>query len=280
MRALRNSLLGLLVLAGVVPLAQAQDLLPSDNGIYDYHQSPRWRETESHPLRIVGYALHPIGWALREGIFRPFSHYVGSTEFNRSLWGFREPFDFRGGLCDKGGDGVPDCRQMAPWSSLSSGPGSANDGGGGPGSEGGLSSRQVCIPDVAFDFDKASLNDLGRGRLRQVAQLLTTEPSIEVVVEGNADFKGTDEYNDKLGLRRADTVVKELVELGVDAKRLSPLSRGESAPVFTEEEDWARAVNRRVRFEVKPAAAQSATSSTNAGEPSAAASPEVIRSQG
>lgn len=248
--------MGFLALMALVPNASSQDLLPADNGLATYHQMPRWRESESHPLRVFAYMLHPIGWGLRELIFRPFSGYAGSSEFNKSLWGFREPFDWRTGLCDKGGDAVPDCAAMAPWNSLGRGPGGseeklASNGAATP--EGGvLSSRQVCIPDVAFDFDKSSLNPLGKGRVRQVAQLLTTEPSVEVVVEGNTDYVGTDEYNEKLGNRRADSVIKELVELGVDPKRLVSASRGESAPVFTEEEDWARAVNRRVRFEIKP----------------------------
>ena len=247
---------GFLAILALVPYANSQDLLPADNGLATYHQAPRWRESESHPLRVVAYALHPLGWGLRELIFRPFSGYAGSSEFNKSLWGFREPFDWRTGLCDKAGDSVPDCTTMAPWNSLGRGPGgedkvASNNNGGSP--DGVVSSRQVCIPDVAFDFDKSSLNPLGKGRVRQVAQLLTTEPSLEVVVEGNTDYVGTDEYNEKLGNRRADSVVKELVELGVDPKRLVSASRGESAPVFTEEEDWARAVNRRVRFEIKPA---------------------------
>ena len=53
-----------------------------------------------------------------------------------------------------------------------------------------------------------------------------------------------------LGQRRAEAVIKELTDLGVDGTRISPISYGEGKPVFTEEEDWARAVNRRVQFSV------------------------------
>ena len=55
----------------VTDFVSAQDQLPYDNGLATYHTAPRYRESESHPLRIVAYALHPIGWALREGVFRP-----------------------------------------------------------------------------------------------------------------------------------------------------------------------------------------------------------------
>ena len=113
-----------------------------------------------------------------------------------------------------------------------------------------LSERQVFFPDVAFDFDKSSLNDLGRGRVRQIAELLADVPDLQIVVEGHTDFMGSDEYNMGLGERRATTVMNELAELGIDPARMSTVSYGESRPIFTEEEDWARAVNRRAQFTV------------------------------
>lgn len=254
MRSINKLLVTALAVLYWIPVASAQDLLPEDNGIYEYHKYPRYRESESHPLRTVAYILHPIGWALREGIYRPWSYFAGSTEFNRSFFGFREPFDFRNGLCDEGGDHVPDCRALQPWSTLGYGPGDVNPGSRAAADASAVeaTAKQVFIPDVNFDFNKSTLNELGKGRVRQIAQLLASEPGLEVIVEGNTDFKGADDYNEKLGMARAETVKNELVELGIDAARLTPISRGESAPVFTEEEDWARAVNRRVRFEVKP----------------------------
>ena len=118
-----------------------------------------------------------------------------------------------------------------------------------------------------FEFDKSNLTDLGRGRVRQIAQLLGSVPSLTVVVEGHADYKGTDEYNMSLGERRAQAVVDELAGLGIDPARLSGISYGESKPIFTEEEDWARAVNRRVQFSVQ-------------GEVDAAATEEGVEGEG
>jgi len=74
-------------------LVSAQDLLPADNGLASYHSSPRYRESESHPLRVAAYVLHPIGWLAREVVFRPFSYFASSTETTRSVFGYREPFD-------------------------------------------------------------------------------------------------------------------------------------------------------------------------------------------
>ncbi|MCB0325425.1 MAG: OmpA family protein [Bdellovibrionales bacterium] len=242
--------------------ANAQDLLPRDNGIYSYHRAPRYRESESHPIRILAYLVHPIGWVAREGVFRPLSAFTSSTTFTRSFFGYREPFDFREPECFSSSDAVPDCRQVPPYTNIGGGPrdqiiGGAEEGSLVPGE------RQVFFPDVNFEFDKASLNDLGKGRVRQIAQLLASVPSLKVVIEGHADFKGTDEYNMSLGERRAQSVIAELTELGIDPNRLSPISYGEGKPIFTEEEDWARAVNRRVQFSVGGDAAPTETAAAS-----------------
>ncbi|MCC6221484.1 MAG: OmpA family protein [Deltaproteobacteria bacterium] len=239
--------LGAFVLFGSVSTASAQDLLPRDNGIFTYHQPPRWRESESHPIRTVAYLLHPVGWALREAVYRPWSAFAGSTTFTRSLFGFREPFDYREPLCFFDSDKFPDCRSIPPYSKIG-GTGEPEVTSDDVGSLGG--ERQVFIPDVNFEFDKSALNDLGKGRVRQISQLLASVPNIQVVVEGHADYIGTDDYNVSLGQRRAQAVIDELVELGIDPARMSSISHGESRPIFTEEEDWARAVNRRVQFSV------------------------------
>jgi outer membrane protein OmpA-like peptidoglycan-associated protein len=248
-------------MVGSTNSASAQDLLPRDNGIFTYHTSPRWRESEDHPLRTVAYILHPVGWILREGIYRPFSAFAGSTRFTKSFFGFREPFDFREPLCFFDTDKVPDCHSLPPYNAIGVDHPKSTE----PEDETASlnTERQVYFPDIAFDFNKSSLNDLGKARVRQVAQLLASVPSLKVVVEGHTDYIGTDEYNMKLGQRRADTVVKELSELGVDTQRMTPVSFGEGKPLFTEEEDWARAANRRVQFSVQgegqpaPAAASS-----------------------
>ena len=257
---------------GMADASQAQDLLPRDNGIFAYHQAPRYRESESHPLRIVAYVLHPFGWMAREGIFRPISAFAASTPFTRSFMGFREPFSHREPLCFSPSDESPDCKTIEPWSNIGRGPDQVSTG-----DEGSLASgeRQVFFPDVNFEFDKANLNDLGKGRVRQIAQLLASVPSLKIVVEGHTDFKGSDDYNQTLGDRRAQAVIAELGELGIDPARLSPLSYGESKPIFTEEEDWARAVNRRVQFSVQgegtaPAAAAKVAPATGGTLPKAA----------
>jgi peptidoglycan-associated lipoprotein len=105
---------------------------------------------------------------------------------------------------------------------------------------------------VAFKFDKAELTDLGIGKVYLAARMLKEKPDPQVVIEGHADFRGTEDYNMKLGLRRAEAVKKELTRLGIDPDRISVTSQGESRPLIDMQTDWARAVNRRVEFNVSP----------------------------
>jgi outer membrane protein OmpA-like peptidoglycan-associated protein len=109
--------------------------------------------------------------------------------------------------------------------------------------------ERVIFPEVAFRFDSADLTDLGRGQVYLVAQRLKENANAMVVLEGHADSVGSEEYNMRLGLRRAETVKQELTQLGIDPARLSTASLGKSKPLVEQQSDWARAVNRRVEFQ-------------------------------
>ena len=234
-----------LAFVACIPAATfAQDVLPHDNGMATYHTSPRYRESESHPLRIFGYVIHPIGWLAREVLFRPFSYFASSTETTRSVFGYREPYDYRQPECFSADDSVPDCRAYPPYNYDMIG------GDMEPEVVASAPVRQVYFPDVAFDFDVRKLNDLGEGRTRQIARLLDEAPGLHIVLEGHTDYKGTDKYNEKLGMDRAEAVRKKLVGLGIGSDRLSTVTFGESQPIFAEQTDWARAVNRRVSVQV------------------------------
>lgn len=246
MRTSVKVLVASLTLPILSSVAVAQDSLPVDNGIYTYHEAPAYRESESHPLRILGYLLHPVGWVAREAVFRPISYLASSTVESRSILGYRDFAEYRHSKCF-GSTDYPDCGSVPPYSQIR---GRGMDEA--PVADvANAEVTQVHFPDVAFEFDKATLNDLGRGRVRQVAQLLASVPDVQVVVEGHTDVKGSESYNKTLGDKRAAAVVAELGELGIDSARLSPLSYGEEKPIFTEQEPWARAVNRRVSFTVK-----------------------------
>lgn len=231
-------------LALIPCVASAQDKLPADNGIFTYHTAPRYRESESHPLRVLAYVVHPIGWVAREVFFRPFSYFASSTETTRSVMGYREPYDFRNPECFFGDSSIPDCRSISPYNYADV------DAGDDLGDETTLiqdeGTRNVYMPDVNFDFNSRKLNDLGKGRVKQLGQMLQDTGGVNIVLEGHTDYIGSDGYNEKLGLDRAEAVRQELLAQGVAPERVSTVTFGKTKPIFEEQEDWARAVNRRV----------------------------------
>ncbi|MCB0333366.1 MAG: OmpA family protein [Bdellovibrionales bacterium] len=253
----RKSFVAVLFVLLMPGLVAAQDVLPLDNGLATYHTAPRYRESESHPLRVVAYVVHPVGWLAREVLFRPLSYFASSSETRRSVMGYREPFDYRQPECFSADDSTPDCRSVLPFNYDVAPPAVVE-----PVEEVAMVTetvaRQVYFPDVNFEFDKARLTDLGKGRANQIAKLLESDAGLRIVLEGHADFIGSDDYNEKLGMRRAETVRKELVALGVPADKLSTVTFGKSQPVLSDQTDWARAVNRRVEIHVDDASGDGA----------------------
>lgn len=102
-----------------------------------------------------------------------------------------------------------------------------------------------------FDYDKADLKKEFLPRLKAAAEIINKNPGIVVEIAGHTDSKGSEQYNDKLGLRRAESVKKQLVEYGVDESRLNVMSFGETQPIETNDTDEGRARNRRVEFNIK-----------------------------
>lgn len=105
-------LFAFLILGACIQSSQAQERLPLDNSFEEYHPAPRYRESESHPLRIFAYAFHPVGWFAREILFRPFSYFVSSNPKRASIFGYRDPHDIRRSKCFSNGDNIPSCKQL------------------------------------------------------------------------------------------------------------------------------------------------------------------------
>lgn len=104
------------------------------------------------------------------------------------------------------------------------------------------------MEDIHFEFDSAVLRDDAQGILRKKAAWLLDNQSVEVLIEGHCDERGTAEYNLALGERRATSAKSYLVSLGVKANRLAIISYGEEKPLDPghNEEAWAK--NRRDHF--------------------------------
>jgi peptidoglycan-associated lipoprotein len=103
------------------------------------------------------------------------------------------------------------------------------------------------IADVFFDYDKADLRPDGAAMLARAAQLIK-QKGWRVQIEGNADERGSTEYNLALGERRADAAKQALLSAGVSADSLKTISYGKEKPQCTEsnEECWQK--NRRAHF--------------------------------
>ncbi len=233
-------------------LVSAEEYLPVDNGLVSYHVQPRYRPSEEHPLRFVAYALHPIGWLLREGFTRPISYLMGSTEETKSIFGFREAADYRTPSCFSASNAIPDCRSIPPYNYELA-----------PGEIGGFvkddqaktarivaANSKHLFPNVNFEFNSSKLNTLGKAKVLEISDIITKGGAVEVVLEGHTDSVGTDEYNNKLGMDRAESVRAELVKLGLSADSLSTVTFGKTRPLVDKDTVEARALNRRV--EVHP----------------------------
>ncbi len=95
---------------------------------------------------------------------------------------------------------------------------------------------------VYFDLDQSSLRDDALPVLARQAAWLNRYPQVQVRIEGNADERGTREYNLALGARRAESVRAYLASQGVAAGRITTISYGKERPIDggSGEDAWAR----------------------------------------
>jgi|SRR5690606_13331558 len=104
--------------------------------------------------------------------------------------------------------------------------------------------------DAFFDFDKAVLKPEGKAKLDDLAEKVK-DLNLEVIIAvGHTDSRGSDAYNQKLSVRRADAVKAYLTGKSIDASRVYTEGKGEAQPVADNKSDEGRAKNRRVEIEV------------------------------
>jgi OOP family OmpA-OmpF porin len=104
--------------------------------------------------------------------------------------------------------------------------------------------------DAFFDFDKAVLKPAGKSALDELTAKLG-DMNLEVIIAvGHTDSVGTDEYNQKLSIRRAESVKAYLESKGVESNRVYTEGKGEKQPVADNKSADGRAKNRRVEIEV------------------------------
>jgi len=107
------------------------------------------------------------------------------------------------------------------------------------------------VQPIYFDFDRYEIRPADAKTLEADAAWLKTN-DVLILIEGQCDERGTDEYNLALGDRRARATMNYLVALGIAAPRMSTVSYGKERPVCTEHTEACWALNRRAHIVVKP----------------------------
>jgi len=113
-----------------------------------------------------------------------------------------------------------------------------------------VAEKVTLAADVLFDFDKAVLKNEGKAKLDDLAAKVKAINLEVVIAIGHTDSVGSDAYNQKLSVRRAESVKSYLVSKGVEPNRIYTEGKGEKQPVASNKTKDGRAKNRRVEIEV------------------------------
>ena len=104
---------------------------------------------------------------------------------------------------------------------------------------------------VYFDYDRFDVKEEFRPLIEAHAKYLRENPNAKMLIQGNADERGSREYNVALGQRRAEAVMKQLVVLGAKPEQIEAVSWGEEKPRRSGQDEASWAENRRDDFVAK-----------------------------
>jgi peptidoglycan-associated lipoprotein len=111
-----------------------------------------------------------------------------------------------------------------------------------------VQATKVDFEPAFFDFDSYALRDDARGVLDRDARMLRDNMGTSVTIEGHCDERGTVEYNQALGERRAQAARDYLVSAGIDASRIQIISYGKERPFADGHDESAWQQNRRAHL--------------------------------
>jgi len=104
---------------------------------------------------------------------------------------------------------------------------------------------EAGLKPIYFDFDKSFMRDDARPVMQANAEWLKANPKVKIRIEGNCDERGTIEYNQALGQRRAASAKRYLTDLGVSSGRISLISYGKEKPLCSDHNETCWQKNRR-----------------------------------
>ena len=113
-----------------------------------------------------------------------------------------------------------------------------------------VAEKVTFAADVLFDFDKSVIKPEGRSKLDDIASKVKGVNLEVVIAIGHADSVGSDAYNQRLSVRRAESVKAYMVSKGIETNRVYTEGKGEKQPVADNKTKEGKAKNRRVEIEV------------------------------
>ncbi len=116
---------------------------------------------------------------------------------------------------------------------------------------GGVEISSKKFRSVYFEFDQSALQRQAKQDLNHNAQTLRERANVRIEIQGNADERGTEEYNLALGMRRAENAKRYLVDRGISPSRIDTRSFGEENPSVRGHSESAWARNRRDDFVIR-----------------------------
>ena len=147
-----------------------------------------------------------------------------------------------------------DCWRDANWTPATAAPGCGAPAAAAPAPKAAApvaaASKVTYAADAFFDFDKAVVKPAGKAKLDDLVGKIKGINLEVIIAVGHTDSIGSDAYNQKLSVRRAEAVKAYLVSKGIEKNRVYTEGKGEKQPVASNKTKEGRAKNRRVEIEV------------------------------